>query len=215
MLIARFKLLDYSVSLDTARQNSIGRGELVHLYSVAYDANKLVPAEEQLPVADHNHEDEIKKMSIPIPIPFNVTFLHTIQNYGFGNVTNDVCIKLLKDGRGFSLFIESWLEQNFPSLKRIEGCKGHDLEDIADKNIKYEQKTFTKGGCSFTPSNMKGVGRKFDQAVFEEKTKKLIFIIVSNIDFPNIKIKFVSGTDLLVNYPDGKIPLKDFDKFFN
>lgn len=33
ILINRFKQLDYSISLDTARQNSIGRGELVTLYS--------------------------------------------------------------------------------------------------------------------------------------------------------------------------------------
>lgn len=31
-LIDRFKSLDYSISLDTARQNSIGKGELVQLY---------------------------------------------------------------------------------------------------------------------------------------------------------------------------------------
>jgi hypothetical protein len=33
LLISRFERLNYSVSLDTARQNSIGRGELVMLYS--------------------------------------------------------------------------------------------------------------------------------------------------------------------------------------
>lgn len=31
-LISNFKQLDYTLSLDTARQNSIGRGELVQLY---------------------------------------------------------------------------------------------------------------------------------------------------------------------------------------
>ncbi len=36
-LIERFKSLDYTLSLDTARQNSIGRGELVRLYSDSYD----------------------------------------------------------------------------------------------------------------------------------------------------------------------------------
>ncbi len=36
-LIERFTSLDYTVSLDTARQNSIGKGELVRLYSDAYD----------------------------------------------------------------------------------------------------------------------------------------------------------------------------------
>jgi hypothetical protein len=37
LLMERFAALDYSVSRDTARQNSIGRGEVVRLYSEAYD----------------------------------------------------------------------------------------------------------------------------------------------------------------------------------
>lgn len=220
LLIERFSLLDYSVSLDTARQNSIGRGELVHLYSDAYDTpdepdahETEAPVENKMLVADHKSEDEVSMVAMAIPL--NVTFLHTIQNYGFGNLPNNVCIRHFKDGRYFAPMIELWLEQNYPSLKWIGGCKGHDLEDIADENIKYEQKTFTKGGCNFAPSNMKGVKRTFNQTIFEEKTKKLIFIIVGNIDFPNIQIKFVRGTDLLVSYPKGKIPRKDFDKFFN
>ena len=36
-LIERFNTLDYTISLDTARQNSIGKGDLVRLYSEAYD----------------------------------------------------------------------------------------------------------------------------------------------------------------------------------
>lgn len=36
-LIERFNALDYTLSLDTARQNSMGRGELVRLYSEMYD----------------------------------------------------------------------------------------------------------------------------------------------------------------------------------
>ena len=36
-LIERFNSLDYAVSLDTARQNSIGRGELVRAYSEMYE----------------------------------------------------------------------------------------------------------------------------------------------------------------------------------
>jgi hypothetical protein len=35
-LIERFKTLDYSISFDTARQNSIGRGDLVRLYCDMY-----------------------------------------------------------------------------------------------------------------------------------------------------------------------------------
>jgi hypothetical protein len=37
LLIERFGSLDYSLSKDTARQNSIGRGELVKLYSESFD----------------------------------------------------------------------------------------------------------------------------------------------------------------------------------
>ena len=37
-LIARFSMLDYSNSKNTARQNSIGKGELVSLYSNVFDA---------------------------------------------------------------------------------------------------------------------------------------------------------------------------------
>ena len=35
-LVQRFRSLDFSISLDTARQNSLGRGELVRLYSEAF-----------------------------------------------------------------------------------------------------------------------------------------------------------------------------------
>jgi predicted RNA methylase len=37
ILIERFNALDYTLSLDTARQNSLGRGELVRLYSETHD----------------------------------------------------------------------------------------------------------------------------------------------------------------------------------
>lgn len=36
VLLERFASLDYTISLNTARQNSIGRGELVRLYTLAY-----------------------------------------------------------------------------------------------------------------------------------------------------------------------------------
>jgi len=37
-----------------------------------------------------------------------------------------------------------------------------------------------------------------------QKQKKLIFCIVLNIHFPNIKIRFVRGIDLLTRYPKDK-----------
>lgn len=45
--------------------------------------------------------------------------------------------------------------------------------------------------------------------------KKMIYCIVSNIDFPIIKVKFVTGVVLLEKYSKGKIPSNDHIQFFN
>jgi hypothetical protein len=54
----------------------------------------------------------------------------------------------------------------------------------------------------------------FDKAVFHEKARALNYIIVSNVAFPELKIRFVKGQDLITQYPNGVINLKDHDKFF-
>jgi hypothetical protein len=160
------------------------------------------------------NSSSLQEHHIKLSIKFNTTFTYNIQNFEFGILPREIRINIYKDGRAFSHFIEPLLANIYDGLKHVPGCKDHDLVDSVDESIKYEQKTFTSKGCSFTPSNMKGQGRKFDKEVFEEKTKKLLFIIVSNVNFPEIKIKFIRGIDLLVDYPNGKIPFKDFDKFF-
>jgi hypothetical protein len=154
-----------------------------------------------------------EKMNSP-SVELNKTFTHTITNYYFDNLSQSKVIKKFKDGRVFSHFIELWLEINFPII-HVEGCKIYDHIDKNNENIKYDQKTFTSYGCSFMPSNMKGKGRKFDKEIFEKKANDLIYIIVSNVNFPEIKVKFVNGSELASHYPTGDIPLKDFDKFFN
>ena len=165
--------------------------------------------EEQL--KEHIKETYIEKVT---NITYNTTYTHIIEDFSFGNVPKSIIMDTYKDGRPFSHFIEPWLAINYP-LYHIKGCKKYDHVDINDENIKYDQKTFTKLGCKFMPSNMIGDGRSFNKEIFEEKAKQLIYIIVSNINFPEIKIRFVKGIDIIVDYPDGKIPLKDFDKFFN
>jgi len=144
----------------------------------------------------------------------NITSTHTIEDFGFGYLPQSEVIEIYKDGRVFSHFIERWLPTKFP-LVHIKGCKSYDHIHLNDENIKYDQKTFTSNGCRFMPSNMIGQGRTLNKEVFEEKARKLIYIIVSNVNFPEIKVKFVRGVDLLVDFPEGKIPLKDFEKFFN
>ena len=147
-------------------------------------------------------------------VVLNKTFTHTIKNYTFGNLSEEICREIWKDGRPFSHFIEAWICEYYP-LTHVKGCKQYDFRDENNPEIIYDEKTFTKKGCSFCPSNMLGQGRKFDQEIFTEKTKKLIFCIVSNIEFPEIKVRFVKGDVLLEKYPSGKIPSKDFIEFFN
>jgi hypothetical protein len=148
-------------------------------------------------------------------VALNTTTIHQIDNYGFDNIPKEVCEEILKDGRAFSHFIEVWLPLYY-LLIHVKGCKSYDFTDKKHQEILYDEKTFTKRGCRFCPSNMIGQGRKFDKEVFEKKCDKLIFCIVSNINFPEIKIRFVNGKELAAKYPkDGKIPFKDHDEFFN
>ena len=146
-------------------------------------------------------------------VALNTTVVHNITNFGFGDLTRSVCIELLKDGRMFSHFIEKWLEMHYP-IDHVPGCRDHDFTDRNNIKILYDEKTFTKNGCRFCSSSMIGAGRAFDKAKHEEHCSKLIFCFVSNINFPEIKVKFVPGIELIQQYPTGKIPLRDHDSFF-
>ena len=161
---------------------------------------------------------DLDTIDVPKPaqssVPLNTTFTYTFTNYGFGDLSEEECMNGYKDGRVFSHFIEIWLAGRFP-IEHISGCKSYDFIDMHHPTTLYDEKTFTPAsGCIFCPSHMKGSGRKFDQEAFKSKASKLIFCIVSNVYFPEIKIKFIRGNELIESYPNGKIPKKDHDKFF-
>ena len=179
----------------------------------------IVRTQDLVPTVDGlSSKDKVDSSSICPPghsnIIFNTTFCHTIEDVSFGGLPLSVMIEIFKDGRAFSHFIEAWLAITYP-LTHIKRCKQYDHTDVNDETVKYDQKTFTKGGCKYMPSNMIGEGRKFNKEIFEKKAKQLIYIIVSNVHFPEIMVRFVKGCDLLVDYPTGIIPFKDFDKFFH
>ena len=157
-------------------------------------------------------ENHIQKL-IP-SVEMNKTFIHIISECSFGNLGLEKTQEIFKDGRVFSHFIEHWLSANYP-LIHINRCKDHDFIDENNNEIVFDEKTFTQNGCKFLPSNMIGSGRKINQLVFEEKASKLIYCIVSNINFPEIKIKFIRGTELIKTYPTGIIPFNEHDKIFN
>lgn len=146
-------------------------------------------------------------------IVFNKTIHRTIRNVSFDTLPPEILRDLFGDGRIFAHFIERILAQDY-GLTHVTGCKGHDIVDPTNPDIKYEQKTFTVNGCKFMPSNMIGQGRHFDKAIFDEKSKNLLYVIVSNVHFPELKIRFMKGTDLATLYPNGEIKFKDHDKFF-
>ena len=146
-------------------------------------------------------------------IEFDKTFTHTIENVAFGTLPPAILNQLFRDGRIFSHFMEHTLAQDY-KLTHVPGCKGHDLITPADPTIKYDQKTFTAGGCKFMPSNMIGQGRHFDKAVFDEKVKDMIYVVVSNVNFPEIKIRFAKGSKLATDYPTGVIPFSHYKSFF-
>jgi len=155
---------------------------------------------------------KIPKSRLP-SVELNKTFTHNIRNYAFGNLSKKAVCEIYKDGRAFSYFIEPWLTKHYP-LIHIKKNKDHDFVDKNNSKILYDEKTFTQNGCKFCPSNMIGQGRVFNRSIFKKKTKRLIFCIVSNIEFPRIKLKFIHGKDLIKKYPNESIPLSKMDEFF-
>jgi hypothetical protein len=146
--------------------------------------------------------------------PLNHTITQVIDNFAFGDLSREVLIDLFKDGRVSSYFLERLIAKH-DGLTHVGGCRDHDMTDEADTAIKYDEKTFTKNGCKFMPSNMIGTGRQFDQAAFLEKANKLIYVVASVVNFPEIKIRYVRGDELALKYPKGEIPFSKHDEFFN
>jgi hypothetical protein len=146
-------------------------------------------------------------------VTLNNTVTKVIENFEFGTLPREVLIALFRDGRVSSHFMEHILSQDY-GLTHISGCKDHDLVEPSDPSVRYDQKTFTSRGCHCVPSNMLGQGRHFDKEVFDKKASSLIYAVVSVVNFPEIKIRFIKGIDLLAKYPRGEIKLSQHAEFF-
>lgn len=151
--------------------------------------------------------------AIKTSVKLNKTYVHTINNFGFDNIPKHIISELYKDGRYFSHVSEQWIEENYP-LRTIYGCQKFDFQDIKYPETFYEAKTFTKYGCNFRSSFMKGTGRVFNDNLFQIHTKNAVFCIISNVNFPEIRVKFISGVDLLKLYPSGIISYNHYYNFF-
>ena len=136
-------------------------------------------------------------------IELNKTYNFEIKNYSFGDLSTTAMNQIYQDGRVASHLLEPQLVHWFPELTHIKGCKDHDHTDHSGQ--KYDAKNFTKGGLRFKPSNMIGTGRTFNYQGMVDKAQDMIYIACDIIDFPQIKVIFKEGMDLVREYPNGEI----------
>jgi hypothetical protein len=171
--------------------------------------------------------ERVENTTIPTPsVNLNQTFDFSlnIEQFKCADLSDDEVIEMYKDGRVFSQWVERWLTKKFP-LIHVKGCKKYDHTDLNNENIKYEAKTFTPAsGLSYAPSRDVGGGRTLNEEGAKERASNLIYTIVSNVNFPNIKVKFITGNDLMKKETElmkrknekiiCKISLKHHDAFF-
>ena len=132
-------------------------------------------------------------------IQLNKTYNFKVKNVSFGDIPSDRILEFFQDGRVASFFLEEQLQHWFPELTRIEGNKDHDHLDRQGR--KYDAKNFTKNGLKFMPSNQLGEGRKFIAEIAHAKAAKLRYICCDIVDFPQVRVRFVEGTDMVEEYP--------------
>jgi len=141
------------------------------------------------------------------------TFYISEESVSFGNLSKETVFSLFKDGRVASPFLERAVEVWYPHLKFVD-AKGYDHVDIHTSQ-KYDLKCFTKGGLRFAPSVMIGAGRKIDEEKLHEHASSISYICCDIINFPKIRVKFISGKELIKTYPKGSIPFSHKERFFS
>jgi len=130
----------------------------------------------------------------------------------FGDMPVELLNKLFQDGRVSSKFLEHTIPTWFPDLEFVDAT-GYDHVSKST-NRRYDLKGFTKGGASYAPSTMLGAGRKINRETLHEHAESIDYIISDVTDFPKVRVVFKRGTDLVRDYPSGKIPVKERKKLF-
>lgn len=144
-------------------------------------------------------------------IEYNHTYEFEV-NASFGSLPNETINEMFKDGRVASKFLENHLPLWFDDLEFVD-APGYDHVRKSNKR-KLDAKCFTKGGLTYAPSNMLGGGRKIVNEVAHQHANEIDYIACDIIDFPRIKVRFVTGSDLVAKYPTCKIKPSQRDEFF-
>ena len=130
----------------------------------------------------------------------------------FGDLPVDSLIKLFKDGRVVSKFLEHHIPIWFPELQFQDGI-GYDHRRIVDGR-KFDLKGFTMGGACYAPSNMLGKGRKIIVEQVHEHAKHIDYIFSDVTQFPIVRIVFKHGTDLVNQFPSTRIKKNQREQLF-
>ena len=136
-------------------------------------------------------------------VELNKAFKFLIEDFSFGTLSQERLVNIGRDGRVASHLLEPQLEDWFPELTHVAGCKGYDHYDQTGQL--YDAKNFTKNGLKFMPSNQIGSGRKFCFETTKEHASDLIYICCDIVEFPEIRVVFKDGKDLLEEYPNGMV----------
>ena len=59
-----------------------------------------------------------------------------------------------------------------------------------------------------------GKNRKLDVEEHEAHAENMIYIFTDVVSFPEVRVRFVKGSDLLKTYKKGSIPFGDRDDLF-
>jgi len=151
-------------------------------------------------------------------LTINKLYKLTIDKIVFGNLSNHKIIEIFSDGRVLSHLLEAILDEEFLNLKHIKKCKTYDFIDNYTQQ-KYDEKTFTKNGCKFMPSNMVGAKRSYDKKRFASylKDTNMYYILVdgTRLSEKEIRIKAFDGNNLFECYPNASIPFCDIEYIFS
>ena len=143
----------------------------------------------------------------------NHVYKFKVNQPTFGNLSTDQVNRLFRDGR-MSKFLELEMTTFFPILNYVDQ-KGHDYEINCEGTPKVEMKCFTQGGMRFMPSSMIGSGRKLDIEKFHENAHNLTYLFCDIVDFPDIRVIFKSGDEMIEKFPRGSITYKHRNEIFS
>ena len=144
-------------------------------------------------------------------VVYDKTFKFEVEA-SFGNLPKELINDMFKDGRVASKFLENHLPIWFPDLDFVDA---HGYDHVRKSNgRKLDAKCFTKGGLTYAPSNMLGGGRKIVNEVAHEHANEIDYIACDIVNFPEVLVRFVKGTDLVEQFPNCKIPKSKREEFF-